>query len=60
VALNVYIRYKEKSQLEKLEFESIDEQHTINQTNYIIAKVKLKSLIENDINEWQDFFVAAL
>jgi homoserine dehydrogenase len=60
VALNVYIRYKEKSQLEKLEFESIDEQHTINQTNYIIAKVKLKSLIENNVNEWQDFFVAAL
>lgn len=60
VALNVYIRYKEKSQLEKLEFESIDEQHTINQTNYIIAKVKLKSLIENNVNEWKDFFIAAL
>lgn len=60
VGISVYIRYTDKSQLDKLDFEKIEEYHSVNNINYIIAKVNLQSLINNNVNEWNDFFITTI
>lgn len=58
--LKVYVRFSNKSEIEKLEIVSIEEEHKSAKNNYIIATVNFKSLFHFCGNKDSKVFICAL
>ena len=58
--LNLYIRYSNENLLEELDVKEISQRFTSNQTKYVIGKVKLSKLIQANLNDRIDVFVAKI
>jgi homoserine dehydrogenase len=56
--INLYVRYTDDKTLEELKVHEITERLWSPETKYVIGKVKLSKLIEADLNNRQDVFIA--
>ena len=58
--IKVYIRYKDKNEIKKIEITSVEEEYKSARTNYIVANVKFKSLFALKGNKESKVFVCAV
>ncbi len=58
--IKVYVRFQNKSEIEKLEIVSIEEEYKSAKNNYIIATVNFKSLFHFSNNKNSKVFICAV
>jgi hypothetical protein len=58
--LKVYVRFQNKSEIEKMEIVSIEEEYKSAKNNYIIATVNFKSLFHFSNNKNSKVFICAI
>ena len=58
--IKVYVRFASKSEIEKLEIISIEEEYKSSKNNYIIATVNFKSLFHFAGNKDSKVFICAV
>lgn len=58
VLVNIYLRYKDSSVFEQLEFETVSEEYRSESYKYIIGSIKLSALISANLLIRKDLFVA--
>lgn len=60
VLLNIYLRYTDSDIFDVLHFETVEEEFVSKEYKYVIGKVSLQELLNADLNNRNDIFIAEM